>query len=28
MGLCGVRNVADLSGENLLVPADFEGNWA
>lgn len=28
MALCGERNVHDLRRENLLVPADFEGNWA
>ena len=27
MALCGERDVRDLRRENLLVPADFEGNW-
>jgi L-lactate dehydrogenase (cytochrome) len=28
MALCGEKRVQDLGGHNLLVPADFEGNWA
>jgi L-lactate dehydrogenase (cytochrome) len=28
MALCGERDVANLGRHNLLVPADFEGNWA
>ncbi len=28
MALCGEKNVANLSRDNLLVPADFEGVWA
>ena len=28
MALCGERKVQDLRRENLLIPADFEGNWA
>ena len=28
MALCGERHVTDLSRANLLIPADFEGNWA
>jgi len=28
MALCGVQRVTDLSRDNLLVPADFEGLWA
>lgn len=28
MALCGEKNVQNLSRENLLVPADFEGVWA
>jgi L-lactate dehydrogenase (cytochrome) len=27
MALCGVQKATDLSREQLLVPADFEGNW-
>lgn len=27
MALCGERNVADLSRNNLLIPKDFEGVW-
>jgi len=27
MGLCGVRSVANLSRDNLLVPQGFEGRW-
>ncbi len=27
MALCGRRNVADLTRENLLIPADFRGIW-
>jgi len=28
MALCGVQKATDFSRENVLVPADFEGNWA
>ncbi len=28
MALCGERRVRDLGRQNLLVPADFEGDWA
>jgi L-lactate dehydrogenase (cytochrome) len=28
MALCGERDVTNLGRHNLLVPADFEGNWA
>lgn len=28
MALCGERDVKDLGRHNLLVPADFEGDWA
>ena len=28
MALCGAQKARDLSREHLLVPADFEGNWA
>nr|WP_285801556.1 alpha-hydroxy acid oxidase [Falsiruegeria litorea] len=28
MALCGEKNVAGLSRDNLLVPADFGGRWA
>jgi L-lactate dehydrogenase (cytochrome) len=28
MALCGERDVADLGRHNLLVPRDFEGDWA
>ncbi|MBC2836420.1 alpha-hydroxy acid oxidase [Paragemmobacter straminiformis] len=28
MALCGEKNVKNLSRDNLLVPADFEGLWA
>lgn len=28
MALCGEKSVQNLSRANLLVPADFEGNWA
>ncbi len=28
MALCGVQKATDLSRDNLLVPADFEGSWA
>ncbi len=28
MALCGERKVQDLRRDNLLIPADFEGNWA
>jgi L-lactate dehydrogenase (cytochrome) len=28
MALCGERNVRDLGRHNLLVPRDFEGDWA
>ncbi len=28
MALCGEKNVQNLSLDNLLVPADFEGVWA
>ena len=28
MALCGERDVAQLGPQNLLVPADFEGQWA
>ncbi len=28
MALCGERDVKALRRENLLIPADFEGNWA
>lgn len=28
MALCGVQKAAEFSRENVLVPADFEGNWA
>ncbi|AWB49712.1 L-lactate dehydrogenase [Gemmobacter aquarius] len=28
MALCGEKNVQNLSRDNLLVPADFEGFWA
>ncbi len=28
MALCGVQKVGDIARENLLVPQDFEGNWA
>ena len=28
MALCGVQKVSELSRDNLLVPSDFEGNWA
>ncbi len=28
MALCGEKNVQNLSRDNLLVPADFEGVWA
>ena len=27
MALCGEKNVADLSRNNLLIPEDFEGLW-
>jgi L-lactate dehydrogenase (cytochrome) len=27
MALCGVQKAAEFSRENVLVPADFEGNW-
>ncbi len=27
MGLCGVRDLADLGRHNLLIPEDFEGRW-
>lgn len=28
MALCGERSLRDFGRHNLLVPADFEGNWA
>jgi L-lactate dehydrogenase (cytochrome) len=28
MALCGERDVKSLGRHNLLVPADFEGDWA
>jgi len=28
MALCGERDVLNLRRENLLVPRDFEGDWA
>jgi L-lactate dehydrogenase (cytochrome) len=28
MALCGVQKATDLSRDHLLVPQDFEGNWA
>ncbi|WP_127901722.1 alpha-hydroxy acid oxidase [Solirhodobacter olei] len=28
MALCGEKDVKALRRENLLIPADFEGNWA
>ncbi|MBI1219689.1 MAG: L-lactate dehydrogenase [Rhodobacteraceae bacterium] len=28
MALCGERDVKALGRDNLLIPADFEGNWA
>ncbi len=28
MALCGVQKAAEFSRDNVLVPADFEGNWA
>jgi L-lactate dehydrogenase (cytochrome) len=28
MALCGVQKATELSRENLLIPADFEGVWA
>ena len=28
MALCGERDIAALGAHNLLVPQDFEGNWA
>ncbi len=28
MALCGVQKARDLSRDQLLVPKDFEGNWA
>jgi len=28
MALCGVQKATDLSRDHVLVPADFEGNWA
>lgn len=28
MALCGERDVTQLSRDNLLIPADFEGRWA
>ncbi|WP_309663908.1 alpha-hydroxy acid oxidase [Tabrizicola sp.] len=28
MALCGERNIKDLGRHNLLVPKDFEGDWA
>lgn len=28
MALCGERSLRDFSRHNLLVPQDFEGNWA
>ena len=28
MALCGAQKARDLNREHLLVPADFEGNWA
>ncbi len=28
MALCGERSVRDLGRHNLLIPADFEGDWA
>jgi len=27
MALCGVQKAAEFSRDNVLVPADFEGNW-
>lgn len=27
MALCGERHISDLGRHNLLIPADFEGNW-
>ena len=28
MALCGERDIANLGAHNLLVPKDFEGEWA
>ena len=28
MALCGVQKAAGFGREHVLVPADFEGNWA
>ena len=28
MALCGVQKASQISREHVLVPADFEGNWA
>ena len=28
MALCGVQKATDIARENLLVPKDFEGDWA
>jgi L-lactate dehydrogenase (cytochrome) len=28
MALCGVQKASALSRDHLLVPKDFEGNWA
>ena len=28
MALCGVQNATNIARENLLVPKDFEGDWA
>jgi L-lactate dehydrogenase (cytochrome) len=28
MALCGVQKATSLGRDHILVPADFEGNWA
>jgi L-lactate dehydrogenase (cytochrome) len=28
MALCGERDIRNLGPHNLLVPKDFEGDWA
>ena len=28
MALCGERDIRNLGAHNLLVPKDFEGDWA
>ena len=28
MALCGERDVANLGRRNLMIPSDFEGDWA